>query len=169
MYGNSLHAKDRQGSKRYEYHQYICSTYANRNGPSNATCGRNPVNAARVLAWIVRALQKRYLGPGRAALVREIQGQLQREAKPKAGAGDVERLQRKAADLEREIGRLVKAIRTIDAAELVEELALVKAERARLVDEITQASRLATPLDVDAEAERLADTLRDLAEPLRAP
>ena len=33
---------------------------------------------------------------------------------------------KRAAELDREVGRLVKAIRTIDAAELVEELAIVR-------------------------------------------
>ena len=45
------------------------------------------------------------------------------EAQAKATSGDVERLEKRAADLDREVGRLVKAIRTVDAAEVVEELA----------------------------------------------
>jgi hypothetical protein len=164
MYGNSLHARDRQGSKRYEYHQYICRSYANGNGPSNQTCGRNPIDAQRVLGWLVHKLQEVYLGPGRGALVQEIKKQLQGETK--ANSGDVERLQKRAADLEREVGRLVKAIRTIDAAELVEELALVRSEQNRVKAEIIQAGRITDPMDLDAEAERIADGLWEVGQHL---
>jgi DNA invertase Pin-like site-specific DNA recombinase len=164
MYGNSLHAKDRHGSKQYEYHQYICSTYANRNGPSNSTCGRHPIDAARVLGWLVHKLQEVFLGPGRDALVQEIKKQLQGETK--ANSGDVERLQKRAADLEREVSRLVKAIRTLDAAELVEELALVQAERDRVKAEIVRAGRFADPVDLDSEAERIADGLWEVGQHL---
>jgi len=158
MYGNTLHAKDRKRAKRYEYHQYICSTYANHgNSPRNETCGRNPIDAARVLGWLVHKLQEVFLGSGRDALVQEIKRQL--GAEPKANSGDVERLQKRAADLEREVSRLVRAIRTLDAAELVEELALVQAERDRVKAEITQAGRFTDPVDLDAEAERITDGL----------
>ena len=166
MYGNSLHAKDRQGSKRYEYSQYVCSTYVNHggNGPRNETCGRNPIDAQRVLGWLVHKLRQVYLGPGRDALVQEIKKQL--KAEPKANGGDVKRLQKKAADLEREVSRLVKAIRTLDAAELVEELALVQSERDRVKAEIVQAGRFTDPVDLDAEAERIADSLWEIGQHL---
>ena len=134
------------------------------NGPSNETCGRNPIDAQRVLGWLVHKLQEVYLGPGRDALVQEIKRQL--KAEPKANSGDVERLQKRAADLEREVSRLVKAIRTIDAAELVEELALVQAERERVKAELAQAGRLTDPVDLDAEAERIADGLWEIGEHL---
>jgi hypothetical protein len=71
-------------------------------------------------------------------------------------------LQKRAADLDREVGRLVKAIRTVDAAELVEELAIVRGERERVKAALADAGRLATPTDLAAEAERIADTLVDL-------
>ncbi len=165
MYGNSLRAKDRQGSKQYEYSQYICSTYANHgNSPRNETCGRNPVDAQRVLGWLVHKLQQVFLGPGRDALVQEIKKQL--EAEPEANSGDVKRLEKKAADLEREVSRLVRAIRTIDAAELVEELALVQAERDRVKAEIAQAGRFTDPVDLDSEAERIADGLWEIGQHL---
>ena len=166
MYGNSLHAKDRQGSKRYEYSQYVCSTYVNHGGnsPRNETCGRNPIDAQRVLGWLVHKLRQVYLGPGRDALVQEIKKQL--KAEPKANGGDVKRLQKKAADLEREVSRLVKAIRTLDAAELVEELALVQSERDRVKAEIVQAGRFTDPVDLDAEAERIADSLWEIGQHL---
>ena len=167
MYGNCHHAKDRKGKPAYDYAQYICST--------NATFGRDltrehhlrphhAIDAGRVLGWLVHKLQDVFLGPGRDALVQEIRKQL--KAEPKANRGDLERLQKRAADLEREVARLVKAIRTIDAEELVEELALVQAERDRVKAEITQAGRLADPVDLDAEVERMADSLWEIGQHL---
>ena len=165
MYGNTLHAKDRKGGKRYHYHQYICSTYANHgNSPRNETCGRHPIDADRVLSWLVWKLQKVFLGPGRDALVQEVKRQL--KAEPKANSGDVERLQKRAANLDKEAGRLVKAIRSLDAAELVEELALVRSEQERVKAELAQAGRLADPVDLDAEAERIADGLWEIGQHL---
>ncbi len=166
MYGSSLHAKDRQGSQRYAYHQYVCGTYANRNGPSNGSCGRNPIDANRVLGWIVHKLQEVFLGPGRGVLVEEIKRQLAAEAT--TNTGDVKRLEKRAADLDREVGRLVKAIRTIDAAELVEELTLVRTERDRVKAELAQASRFTDPTDLDTEAEQIADGLWEIGEQLTA-
>ena len=78
----------------------------------------------------------------------------------------MERLQKRAADLEREVSRLVRAIRTLDAAELVEELALVQAERDRVKAEIVQAGRFTDPVDLDSEAERIADGLWEIGEHL---
>lgn len=147
-------------------HWYICKQYV-RYGLDeihNCTCGRHTVDAHRVLAWLTAELKRVYLGPDRAVLVQEVKRQLQREIKP--NNGNVERLQKRAADLEREISRLVRAIRTVDAVELVEELALVQRERHRITTELAQAGRLTGPMDVDAEAERVADELRDLGEHL---
>ena len=160
MYGNSLSRKNGQ----YVYSQYICSTYANHNGPSNGTCGRNPVDARQVLSWLTHKLQEVYLGPGRDALVQEIKKQL--KAQPKANNNDLERLKKRAADLEKEVNRLVKAIRTIDAAELVEELSLVQAERGRVKAQLAEAGKLTDPVDVDAEAERIADGLWEVGQHL---
>lgn len=160
MYGNSLHAKS--GDKEYAYNQYICSSYANQD--SNGTCGRNPIDAQRVLSWLTRKLQEIYLGPGRDALVAEVKEQL--KAQPKANGNDLERLKKRAADLEKEVNRLVKAIRTIDAAELVEELSLVQAERGRVKAQLAEAGKLTDPVDVDAEAERIADGLWEIGQHL---
>ena len=76
------------------------------------------------------------------------------------------RLEKRAAELDREVSRLVKAIRTVDAAELTEELQIVRAERDRVRAELDQAGKLADPVDLDAEAQRLADTALDLGERL---
>ena len=68
--------------------------------------------------------------------------------------------------MEKEVNRLVKAIRTIDAAELVEELSLVQAERGRVKAQLAEASKLTAPVDVDAEAERIADGLWEVGQHL---
>jgi hypothetical protein len=139
--------------------RYICKRYARygRDGSRNTTCGRHTIDAARVLAWLVWKLQGVLQEPGKAALVHEIKKQLKTQAK--ATSGDVERLQKRAAELDREVGRLVKAIRTLDAVELVEELAIVRGERDRVKAELAQAGRLTDPMDLDAEAEQIADQL----------
>jgi hypothetical protein len=87
----------------------------------------------------VRALREYYLGPGRAELVDEIKRQLTAEAK--TSKADLKRLEKRAAELEREVGRLVRAIRTIDAPELAEELASVRRERHGVQDALQQAQR----------------------------
>jgi hypothetical protein len=168
MEGSTRRYAAKGNQDAYVCHEYICRTYSRfgRDGTHNTTCGRHTIDARRILAWLVFKLQEVYLGPGRDILVSEIKKGLQREKK--APSVDTGRLEKRAADLEREIGRLVKAIRTIDAAELVEELALVQAERERVKAEITQASRLTTVSDIDAEAEAIADSLVGLGERLTA-
>jgi DNA invertase Pin-like site-specific DNA recombinase len=166
MCGAATGAKNRHGEKTYRYVQYVCSTY-DRFGigsPRNTTCGHHTIDAQRVLDWLVHALQEVYLGPGRDVLVQDITKELKKEAK--ASGGEVKRLQKRAADLDKEVGRLVKAIRTIDAAELVEELAIVRAQRDQIREELTRAGSLTDPLDLDAEAERLADATLDLGQRL---
>lgn len=161
MYGGATRCT--MNGRKYEYKQYMCSTYCNHNGPTSA-CGRNPVDAKRVLSWLTQKLQEVYLGPGRDALVHEIRKQL--KAEPKANKRDLTRLEKRAADLDKEVNRLVKAIRTLDADELVEELALVQAERERVKAELAEVGKLATPVDLDAEAERIADRLWEIGERL---
>ena len=162
MWGCAYTSKDRHGEKRYRSHQYVCSTYANEVYP--ATCGRHPIDADLVMRWLTGKLREIYLGPGRDALVQEIRQQL--KAEPKANKRDVARLEKRAAELDKEVGRLVKAIRTLDAAELTEELALVQEERERVKAELAQAGKLSGPVDLDAEAERIADRLWELGERL---
>jgi DNA invertase Pin-like site-specific DNA recombinase len=166
MHGSATAAKNREGERVYRYVQYACTTY-NRFGigsPRNTTCGHHTIDAQRVLGWLVHALQETFLGPGRDSLVQEIKNQLRSQAK--ATRGDVERLQKRAADLDREVGRLVKAIRTVDAAEVVEELQIVRTERDRVKAELTQAGKFTDAMDLDAEAERIADTMLNLGERL---
>jgi len=167
MHGSATGAKNRHGEKTYRYVQYECSTYdrfGTIGSPRNTTCGHHTVDAQRVLEWLVHALQEAYLGPGRDVLVQQITEELKQEVK--TSGGDVARMRKRAAELDREVGRLVKAIRTIDAAELVEELAIVRAERDRVREELDRAGSLTDPLDLDAEAERLADTMLDLGKRL---
>ena len=111
-----------------------CSTYLKYWRGSghgrNTTCLRHSIDAPRVLSWLVYKLQETFSGPRRAELVQQVKAEL--TAASKANSGDVERLDKRAGDLDREVGRLVKAIRSIDAAELVEELSIVRAERDRV-------------------------------------
>ncbi len=166
MCGNSLRTNDRTGEQVYRYQQYVCATYAGygRDCRHNTTCGRNAIDANRVLRWIVHKLQEVFFGPGRGVLVDEIKRQLAAEVK--TTTTDVARLEKRAADLDRQVSRLVKAIRTTDAAELVEELTLTKAERDRVKAELAQASRFADPTDLDTEAEQIADGLWNMGERL---
>lgn len=118
---------------------YTCTTYLRR-GRKNATgCGRHKIDAADVQAWLVEAIRRYYLGPGRDELVTEVKRRLAKEAK--VSKVDTRRLEKRAAQLDREVGRLVKAIRTLDAPELVEELAAVRRERQGLQDSLQQAGR----------------------------
>ena len=83
MCGNSLRTNDRTGEQVYRYQQYVCATYAGygRDCRHNTTCGRNAIDANRVLRWIVHKLQEVFLGPGRGVLVEEIKRQLAAEVK----------------------------------------------------------------------------------------
>lgn len=104
MYGAATRCK--HGDRKYSYQQYVCATYQNHNGPTSA-CGRNPVDARLILRWLTQKLQEIYLGPGRDALVQEIKKQL--KAEPKANRRNVARLEQRAAELDKEVSRLVKA------------------------------------------------------------
>jgi len=162
MIGKTARARNRQGKLTYTYLRYVGSRYSNFGTDSQPkmTLGPHTVEAQRVLGWLVQALQETFLGPRRDELVQQVKAEL--TAASRADSGDVERLQKRAADLDREVGRLVKAIRTLDAAELVEELAIVRAERDRIREELTRAGNITDPMDLDAEAERLADTILNL-------
>ena len=166
MCGNSLRTNNRAGEQVYRYQQYVCATYAGygRDCRHNTTCGRNAIDANRVLAWIVHKLQEVFLGPARGDLIEEIKRQLSAEAK--TTTSDVARLGKRAADLDRQVARLVKAIRTTDAGELVEELTLARTERDHVKAELAEAGRFADPMDLDTEAEQIADSLLTVGERL---
>jgi hypothetical protein len=166
MIGATGYGHDRKGQSVYRYSRYMCSGYAmfKRGSLANPTCGHQTVPADRVQKWLVYKLQEVFLGPGRDVLVEEIKRQLSVQAK--APSVDTGRLEKRAADLDREVGRLVKAIRTVDAAELVEELAMIRNERDRVKAELAQAGKQAEPIDVAAETEQIADSLMDLGQQL---
>ena len=157
MIGKRWHVRDRHGRVAYPYVKYVCGSYAKFGVDEVHTCGHHAIDAQKLLAWLVYNLQVELLGPGRDELVKEIKAQLQ--AQPKATGSDVERLQSRAAELDKQVGRLVKAIRTVDAAEVVEELQIVRAERDRVKAGLAQAGKTTHTEDLDAEAERIAGRL----------
>ncbi len=160
LHGSTLSRKDRQGRPVYSYPSYLCPTY-NRQGLRNAPgCGHFRVPADSLQRWLIRTLQKVYRGPGREELILAIKKELRSGAK--TGKGDAKRLEKRAGELDQEVGRLVKAIRTIDAPELAQELANVKAERDRIKVALSQISRYKAPGDVHSEAERIADRIPTL-------
>jgi DNA invertase Pin-like site-specific DNA recombinase len=147
------------------YYRYICGTYV-KHGPGgmNTTCGSQHIDAQRVLGWLVQALQNVYLGPRRDELVHEVKAEL--AAAAKADSGDVERLTKRASELDKQVTRLVKAIGLVDAAELVEEFSIVKAERDWVKAELAAVRKTTTPTDLNTEAERIADSLAELGATL---
>ena len=128
----------------------------------NGTCGHHSVDADQVLGWLVKKLQEVFLGPGRDELVADIKRRLKAEAKGASGSKD--RLEKRLAELDREIARLVKAVRTTDVPELVTESASARSERDCVRAELGRAGRLEQAEDLDAEAERLADEVWNLGE-----
>ena len=132
MYATVHRSGDRKGRKVYTYRWFVCSSYMKE--VYGSTCGRHPIAADLVTGWLVAKLQEIYLGPGRDALVAEIRKQL--KAAPKTSKRDVGRLEKRLGELDREVSRLVKAVRMSDIAELVEELSLVQAERERVKAEL---------------------------------
>jgi site-specific DNA recombinase len=144
--------------------KYVCTTYL-RHGRQNGTgCGKHTIDAGHIERWLVDALRRYYLGPGRAELVEEIKRQLKAEAK--TTKTDAKRLEKRAAELEREVSRLVKAIRTTDAPELVEALDTARTERQSVQDALQHAARWQDGQSIDQEAESVADELGRLDEGL---
>jgi hypothetical protein len=88
------------------------------------------------------------------------------KARAKGGKDDAKMLESRLAELEREVGRLVKAIRTTDAPELAQELNNARADRDRVQAALEAAGRYATPQDLDRTAEQRADVLIRLGERL---
>jgi len=84
----------------------------------------------------------------------------------KTGKADLKRLEKRAGELEREVSRLVQAIRRADIPELVEELEAVRRERQSVQETLQKAQRLQDGQGSDQEAERVADGLWALGERL---
>jgi len=144
--------------------KYVCGTYLHRGRKSESGCGRFTVDATRLQKWLVKALQDYFLGPARAEVVEEARRYLKAEAK--TSQRDVKRLEKGAAELDREVSRLVKAIRTTDAPELVEELEAVRIERQSVQDALQRAQGLQDVESIDQAAEAIADELHGLGEGL---
>ena len=143
---------------------YICTTYL-RHGRQNPTgCGQFKVDARRLERWLVKALQDYFLGPARAEVVEEARRYLKAEAK--TSQRDLKRLEKRAAELEREVSRLVKAIRTTDMPELLEELEAVRRERQSVQDALQRALGLQDVESIDQAAEAIADELQGLGDGL---
>jgi len=98
--------------------------------------------------------------------VAEIRRQLKAEAK--TSQQDLKRLEKRAVELEREVGRLVKAIRTTDAPELAEELQAVRTERQSVSEGLQRARGLQDVENIDQDAEAVADELHGLGEGLQS-
>jgi hypothetical protein len=145
---------------------YVCSRYLRRHHDvtGEATCGHHGISADLLLRFVVRKLQEVYLGPGRAGLVEDIKAELRSQTK--TSDSDAQRLEKRLAELDTEMGRLVKAIRYTDAPELVQALNEVRAERQSIQDALQRAGHLQAVEDFDQEAERLADGLWTMAERL---
>ncbi len=75
-------------------------------------------------------------------------------------------MEKRAAELEREVGRLVKAIRTTDAPELVDALDAARRERQAVQEALRHAARGQDGKSIDQEAEATADELQRLDEGL---
>jgi hypothetical protein len=117
----------------------------------------------RRLAW---ALAAEFLGPGRDELVAAVEAELRQRAK--GGGADLRRLERRAAELDREAARLLRAIRQLDDPGLVAEYRSAVAERDAVRGELQRAGRLSGPEDLDAEANATADGPWALRESLTA-
>ena len=157
--GRTMTGQSEEGRVRY-----VCTSYL-RQGRQNATgCGKHVIDAARIQAWLIGALRDYYLGPGRAELVAEIRRQLKSVAK--GSKVDAKRLEKRAAELEREVARLVKAIRTTDAGELVEALDTARRERQGVQEALRHAARGRDGQSIEQEAESVADELGGLEEGL---
>jgi hypothetical protein len=144
--------------------KYVCTTYLRHGRQNNTGCGKHKIDAPRIQAWLVDALRRHYLGPGRTGLVEGIKRELKAEAK--TCRGDQKRLEKRATELDREISRLVRAIRTTDAPELVMELNQARAERQSVQDALQHAGRFHDGQTIDQEAESVADKLWGLEEGL---
>jgi hypothetical protein len=166
LHGHANKRPDRWGRKAYIYYSYECPTYNSRGRRNKAGCGHFVVGAAAVEAWLVQALQRVYLGPGRGELVEHLEKALRQQAK--SGPANAKRLQGRLAELDREVARLVKAVRTVDAPELLTELAEAREERSCIKAALTQAGQGKAAESVQSEAERIADLVWQLGESLSA-
>ena len=152
--------------RRKDHVEYVCSTYL-RQGKAGG-CGFQRVNAEQIESWLVGALQDYYLGDGREELLAEVKRQLGAEAKEKGGKADLKRLEKQAADLGRQVDRLVKAIRISDAPQLVEELEQARREHQTALQAVQDAARIREPKSLDREAEAIVERLWSIGDRLNS-
>ena len=107
---------------------------------SNKTCGFHTVNAGLALEWLVWKLKETYLGPGPDALLEQVIARLERDR----GDNQIEALKERAEELDREVNRLVVAVRKLDVPELIGELNATREERDRVRLDLAKAERLRT-------------------------
>lgn len=162
MHGSATKPKGRD--RKTKYHRYVCSVYNVHGKNSETGCGHFVIDARAMEAWLVKAIQKAVLGPTRKELVRQITRDL--KTKAKTGRTDAKRLQKRIETLDREITRLVKAIRTIDAPELIAELTSARGERDRIKATLAETPTTGRLSGIESEAERIADTVWELGQRL---
>ena len=157
LHGHTCKGKDRSGKVAYTYPKYRCQTY-DLEGKDNASgCGHQTVDADRVLRWVVGALQREFLGAGREEVLQGVKADLSAQAG--TTGDDRGRLETRLAELDKEVSRLVGAIRRTDVPGLIQELREAHKERQDVQEALQQAGRFTDPGDIDQEAERIADSL----------
>ena len=160
LYGERISRRPR--GTLYEYSLYGCSTYR-RMGPQNAAgCGHYTIRAAQIEGFLADQLRKVLLAVPRDELIKLISQEMKRSRKDTKA--DAKRLQQRLEILDAEVGRLVRAIRTIDAPELVEELATVRADREVVKLSLAQTTTTNAPGGPSAAAEQLAGEIWALGE-----
>jgi len=165
MHGHTIEAKDRRGKKRFSYLRYTCSSYNDDRIPKADRHGHAWVRADQLHRALANKLRMAFVGDrSRAELVKAIHRQLSREQK--SGGAETDRLRAQLDKADREVARLVKAIRTLDAPELIQELAAVRSEREAVAGELQRVGRLAGTVDPAVEAERVASEAWALDEAL---
>jgi site-specific DNA recombinase len=162
MVASTATVRNAKGGILYQYQRYVCGSFVRygRDGLNNKTCGHHSINAARALEWLVYKLQAIYFDTGHNALVETIRAKLKARKQPTSG--DVERLQKRIQELDRQVNRLVAAIRVTDATELTEELATVREEREAARNALASAKKPAAGKGLETEPERIAGRLKKL-------
>ena len=156
MIANTAVVKNPKLGKLYTYQTYVCASYKNYgtlDPANNPTCGHHCIRADRLLTWLADELRAAYLGPSPEAFANEIAAKL----KERNEAGNIERLEKRAKELDREVNRLVTAIQTSDAPQLVERLEAVREESHVLAEKLAAARTMP-----DTEADRLCKTCEEL-------
>jgi DNA invertase Pin-like site-specific DNA recombinase len=159
MTASSSYVKGRDGSAAYFYQTYLCGSYV-----YFRQCGHKSVSAGPLLAWLVARLREVYLGPSREALLAAIRAKLNGRKGPKGSA--LGQLRKRADGLDKQIKRLVTAIRTTDTPELVPELATVREERDALKARLEHARVFGEGRTPEEEAEQIADRVGKVCQRL---